>query len=292
MSCARPAACRIARFSHRGARSRAADAGRRPRRLLTGAAGTTLSLAVTACTALAVAQPAAAATSSAHHQQSVRVLGFNACTDARPCQVVGTYVLGPGTVAPGLRFTVPAGGWTINHVTPAEVNLIPPGDHGAHGDRMGLWVDPIPVHPDGPDYGTALTRTSPAPHDLIGSFESESAFTTTSARSVVLGDFPARSLDLRASATANSPDPDCPVAPRCVNVFTTAVWLPTDPPRGGGIGIGGDETLRLNIGAIRTGGARHTFVVALDAIDPADLAAFQVIAAPIEDSIRVPSRCP
>jgi hypothetical protein len=266
-----------------------ARGGHRPRPG-TAAAASTLSLALAALTTLALAQPAAAATHGTEGQHSnAQVLGYRACTDANPCHVAGTYVLGEGTVAPGLQFTVPAGGWTINHVTAAEVNLIPPGDHGAHGDRLGLWVDPIPVQPDGPDYGTPLTRTPPSPHALITSFESQSAFSTTPARRVVLGHtFPAKSLDLQASATANSPDPDCPAAPRCVNVFTTAVWLPTDPPVGGGISIAGDETMRLNIGAIRVDGAHHTFIVGLDAITPADLAAFQAIAAPIENSIRVP----
>jgi hypothetical protein len=248
-------------------------------------------MALAAVTALALAQPAVAATHGTEHQHgdAAQVLGYHACTDANPCHVAGTYVLGAGTVAPGLRLTVPAGGWTINHVTAAEVNLIPPGAHGAHGDRMGMWVDPIPVQPDGPMFGTPLTRTPPSPHDLITSLESQGAFTTTPARPVVLGHtFPAKSLDLRASATAHSPDPDCPAAPRCVNVFTTAVWLPTDPPTGGGIGIAGDETLRLNVGGVRIDGARHTLIVGLDAITPADLAAFQVIAAPIEHSLRVP----
>jgi hypothetical protein len=269
-----------------------ACAGRR-HRPATAAAAATLSLALAASTALALAQPAAAATRGTEHRHShPQVLGYHACTDANPCHVAGTYVLGEGTVAPGLQFTVPAGGWTINHVTAAEVNLIPPGEHGAHGDRMGLWVDPIPVQPDGPDFGTPLTRTPPSPHDLIASFGSQRAFTTTPAHPVVLGHtFPAKSLGLQAAATANSGDPECPVAPRCVNVFTTAAWLPTDPPTGGGIGIAGDETLRLNIGAIRVDGARHTFIVGVDAIDPADLAAFQVLAAPIEDSLRVPHPC-
>jgi hypothetical protein len=283
---------RIARSSPAGAVHRVPGARpRRRSRLARVAATSTLSLAVAASTALSAAQPAVAATGSPPHQQDAQVLAHNACTDENPCHVSGTYVLGEGTVAPGLRFTVPAGGWTINHVGSGEVNLIPPGEHGAHGDRMGLWVDPIPVQPDGPDYGTPLTRTPPSPHGLISSFESQSAFTTTPPHRVVLGhSFPATSLDLQASATANSGDPECPVAPRCVNVFTTAAWLPTDPPLGGGIGIAGDETLRLNIGAIRLNGARHTFVVGLDAIDPADLAAFQVLAAPIEDSLRVPHR--
>lgn len=269
-----------------------ARAGRR-HRAGTAAAASILSVALAAVTTLALAQPAAAATHGTEDQPSdAQVLGYHACTDANPCHVAGPYVLGEGTVAPGLQFTVPAGGWTINHVTAAEVNLIPPGEHGAHGDRMGLWADPIPVQPDGPDWGKPLTRTPPSPHDLITSFESQSAFTTTPARPVVLGHtFPAKSLDLQASVTAKSPDPDCPAAPRCVNVFTTAVWLPTDPPTGGGISIAGDETLRLNIGAIRVDGARHTFIVGLDAITPADLAAFQVIAAPIEDSLRVPHPC-
>jgi hypothetical protein len=251
-------------------------------------AASALALALTAVTAIALAQPAAAA-GTEHRHGHAQVLGYHACTDASPCHVAGTYVLGEGTVAPGLRFTVPAGGWTINHVTAAEVNLIPPGEHGAHGDRMGLWVDPIPVQPDGPSYGRPLTPTPPSPHALVASFESQSAFATTRPRHVTLGrTFPAESLDLQASATANTGDPDCPSAPRCVNVFTTAVWLPTDPPVGGGIGIGGDETLRLDIGAIRVHGERHTFVVGLDAIDPADLAAFQAVAAPIERSLRVP----
>jgi hypothetical protein len=275
----------VGQAAHRGGGARA----RRRHRWAHTAAAPALGLAVAAATVLAAVPPAAADTNGAQHQQPAQVLEAHACSDANPCHVAGTYVLGEGTVAPGLRFTVPPGGWLINHVTAAEVNVIPPGEHGAHGDRMGLWADPIPLRPDGPDYGTPLTRTPPGPHDLIRSFQSQSAFTTTPVRRVVLGHtFPARSLDLRASATANSPDPDCPVAPRCVNVFTTAVWLPTDPPRGAGVSIGGDETLRLNIGALRTSGVRHTFMVGLDAFDPADMTAFQALAAPIEHSLRIP----
>lgn len=246
------------------------------------------SLIVAVATALAVAQPASAAPSGSEQQDSpTQVLGYQACTDANPCHVAGTYVLGEGTVDPGLQFTVPAGGWTINHVTDVEVNFIPPGEHGAHGDRMGLWADPIPVQPDGPDFGTPLTNAPVSPHDLLTWLRKQPAFFTTPPHPVVIGHtFPAKSLDLQAAATADSGDPGCPTAPRCVNLFTTARWLITDPG-GGGLGIAGDETLRLNIGAIRANGARHTFIVGLDAISPADLTAFQVIAAPIEDSIRV-----
>ena len=57
----------------------------------------------------------------------------------------------------------------------------------------------------------------------------------------------------------------------------------------GGYGIGGDEQVRLYLGTIKVSGSPHTFLVALDAADHADLLRLENAAKPIIGSVRLPS---
>ena len=90
------------------------------------------------------------------------------------------------------------------------------------------------------------------------------------------------SLVVGVSRSARYGDPGCPANPRCADLFTNSYF------GGNFFGIGGDEEVLLYIGRIKISGTRHTFMIALDAVNQAALQHLEAAAAPIVASVHLP----
>jgi hypothetical protein len=215
-------------------------------------------------------------------QAAVRILATG-CTHASPCQdlTAGAYRLGPRTLLPGLELAMPAG-WSSTGTGPTELNLVPPG--GQPDDALKFWLDMLAIKSTGPDYGTILTNVGTTPDALRAWLTSNPDFLLVSrpAPAIIGQDIKMTSLVVGVSRSAKSVDPGCPAGPRCADMFTSRHW---DHP--GGYGIGGDEEVRLYLGTIQVSGSPHTFLVALDAADHADLLRLENAAKPIIGSLRL-----
>ncbi len=255
-----------------------------PGRRLTMPAAFLLMVALAACQGggAGSASPAASRSASPAHT-AVRTLAAG-CTHANPCQNItaGAYRLGPGTLLPGLELTLPAR-WSSTGTIPTELNLVPPGQPE---DALKFWLDMIAVKSTGPGHGTTILKNvGTTPSALIAWLTGDPDFRIVSkpAPATVGQDITMTSLVVGVSGSANYGDPGCPSNPRCADLFTNRHWRP------GGYGIGGDEEVRLYLGTIKTNGNPHTFFVALDAADHADLLRLENAAKPIIGSVRLPS---
>jgi hypothetical protein len=228
------------------------------------------------------ASPAASRTAAPAHA-AVRTLATG-CTHASPCQnlTAGAYRLGPRTLLPGLELAMPAG-WSSTGTGPTELNLVPPA--GPPDDAVKFWLDMLAIKSTGLHHGTILTNVGTTPGALLAWLTSNPDFLLVSrpAPATIGQDITMTSLVVGVSRSANYEDPGCPAGPRCADMFTSRHWSP------GGYSIGGDEEVRLYLGTIKVSGSPHTFLIALDAADHADLMRLENAAKPILGSVRLPS---
>ncbi|HEX6787643.1 MAG TPA: hypothetical protein VF091_00265 [Gaiellaceae bacterium] len=209
------------------------------------------------------------------------------CTDSSPCHFArGTYHLGPGTVLPGLQFTLPRG-WSSGENDQGELNLVPPGRPQA---RLFVWMDVEAVKSAGKGHGTTVLRnigrTSP---DLVSWLTTNSDFLVVAPPKPtrIAERIPATTLTVGVSKSANYGDPGCPANPRCADLFTNHWWGTNS------YGIGGAEEVQLSISSIKRGAARDTLIVALDAgtgTDNGGLVTLRRVVRPILASFRLPER--
>ena len=229
------------------------------------------------------ASPATSRTGSPA-QAAVRTLAFG-CTHASPCQDLsaGAYRLGPRTLMPGLELVMPAG-WSSTGTGPTELNLVPPGEQP--DDALKFWLDMLAIKSTGLDHGTILTNVGTTPDALLAWLTSDPDFLLVSkpAPATIGQAIKMISLVVGVPRSAKSVDPGCPAGPRCADMFTSRHWH-----HPGGYAIGGDEEVRLYLGTIQISGSPHTFLVALDAADHADLLRLENTAKPIISSVRLPS---
>lgn len=227
--------------------------------------------------------PASRPASPAHTARpTVRILAAG-CTHASPCQNItaGAYQLGALTLLPGMKLTLPAG-WSSAGTGPTELNLVPPGQPD---DFMNFWLDMVAVKSTGPGHGTTiLTNVGTTPSALLAWLTRNPDFRIVSrpAPAAIGQDSTMTTLVVGVSRSADYGDPACPANPRCADLFTNRKWPP------GGYGIGGDEEIRLYLGTITINGSPHTFMVALDAVDHADLLRLENAAKPVIGSVRLP----
>jgi hypothetical protein len=183
---------------------------------------------------------------------------------------------------PGLEVTVPAG-WSSTESTPAELNLVPPGQSN---DALKFWLDMSAVKSSGSGHGTTiLTNVGRTPSALIAWLTHDPDFLIVSkpAPATVGHGIRMTALVVGVSRSANYGDPGCPSNPRCADLFTTSYWGSNS------FGIGDGEEVLLYLGTIKISGSPHTFFVVLDAVDHADLRRFEKAAEPIIGSVRLPS---
>jgi hypothetical protein len=206
------------------------------------------------------------------------------CSGSGPCPIAaGTYRLGPATVLPGLVVTVPSG-WSSTENTPGELTLVPPRQPS---EALKFWLDMLAVKSSGADHGTAILKNvGRTPSALTAWLTHNPDFLIVSQPApVTIGHgITMTSVAVGVSRSANYGDSGCPANPRCADLFTNRYWGSSNF-----YGIGGDEEVRLYLGTIQISGRPHTFLVALDAVNHADLLRLEKAVDPIVDSVRLPT---
>jgi hypothetical protein len=244
-----------------------------------------LMILLAACRGAGPASPPASQTGSPAHttQPAVPALASD-CSSSSPCPIAaGTYQLGPGTVFPGLEVTVPSG-WSSSENTPGELTLVPPGQPN---DALKFWLDMVAVKSSGAGHGTTVLKSvGRTPSALTAWLTRDRDFLIVSkpAPATIGHGMTMTSLVVGVSRSANYGDPGCPANPRCADLFTNSYWGSSNF-----YGIGGDEEVRLYLGTIQISGRPHTFLVALDVVNHADLLRLEKAANPIVNNVRVPT---
>jgi hypothetical protein len=206
------------------------------------------------------------------------------CSESRPCALgAGTYVMSDDSILPGLTLTLPIAGWYTTEQDVGEFNLISPD---LPNDRLFFWEDLVAVKSSGAGHGTTLlNNVGTTPDALISWLTSNPDFLVVAqpTPATIGAGIKSTSLVVGISNTAQYGDPGCPPNPRCADLFTKpGLW-------GDAYGIGGDEEVRLYLATIKVGGQPHTFLVALDGANDADLAHLANEVAPIINSVRLSS---
>jgi hypothetical protein len=231
------------------------------------------------------ASPPASQTGSPAHtaRPAVPALASD-CSSSSPCPIAaGTYRLGPGTVLPGLEVTVPSG-WSSTENTPGDLALVPPGQQN---DALYFGLDMVAVKSSGAGHGTTILKNvGGTPSALTAWLTRDPDFLIVSkpAPATIGHRITMTSLVVGVSRSANYGDPGCPANPRCADLFTNSYWGSSNF-----YGIGGNEQVRLYLGTIEISGRPHTFFVALDAVNHADLLRLEQAANPIVNNVRLPT---
>jgi hypothetical protein len=234
-----------------------------------------VALAGTACAGFAFAS----AQANAKRPPTLR----GGCSYSSPCRYrAGKYQLGNRGVLPGLRVTLPRG-WSSTENDRGEFNLVPPG----HGDeRLFVWLDMFAVKTSGPGHGTTILKNvGRRPQDIVTWLTHNPDFMVVAqpTRARIAGKLRSTTLSVGVSATAKYDDPGCPSNPRCADLFTNATYW-----GGNFYGIGGDGQVRLYLAAMKRNGHSHTFYIALDASNHANLLRLTQTAKPIIAAMRLP----
>ena len=149
--------------------------------------------------------------------------------------------------------------------------------------KLLFWEDVYALRPARP-LGTwkrvgPLRRTSAS---LLSWLQANPNLKVSTPAAGRIGNIPARVVDVRVSKQAMNDDPGCPEK-ACANFVQFPQW---DGP----YGIAGTKAVtRMYLADIRYGGARHQFVVAVEALSTAELNAFLPTARKLIASVRVPA---
>ena len=181
---------------------------------------------------------------------------------------------------PGLSITVPAG-WSSPEANAGELKLRPADQPD---DAVFLWKDVVAIDSRAAN-PKVLAGVAGTPEGLTKSFRTNPDFiVSTPTSTTIAGDVPALTYTLGVSASAAYASRGCPSYPTCANILKDPVHWTTDF-----YAIGAPEIIRLYLATIGSVDDRHTFVISLDAMDPAELKRLTLAAAPIIASITLPA---
>jgi hypothetical protein len=161
---------------------------------------------------------------------------------------------------------------------------VPPGQPN---DGLKFWLDMVAVKSSGAGHGTTiLTNMGRTPSALTAWLTHNPDFLIVSkpAPATIGRGIKMTSLVVGVSRSANYGGPSCPANPRCADLFTNNYWGSSNS-----YGIGGDGEVRLYLATIQISGSPRTFLVALDAVNHADLLRLEKAANPIVNSVRLPT---
>lgn len=197
----------------------------------------------------------------------------------------GTYVTSaPGGFFPGLTITIPDG-WGGLETDSGELRL-------ANADFVDssilLWKDLKPTVTNNREgkVGQPLTDVGSGAGDIIHWLTNLSDVKQLAKpQKLTVGeDISGTQFTLTTSPTADFAEPDCPVNPHCVALFTD-----TDHWGSGFYAIGGDEVARIFVAPVSLPDGDHTFYVALDSPNTDELDRFADAVQPIIDSLVLPT---
>ncbi len=227
--------------------------------------------------ALATAGLIAAAGSLASAASAPRTFSGCAPVLCRP----GLLAVGPYTTqnfVPGMRVTVPAGGWRSGEDSINEFRLEPP----AHPDEhVRFWLDP---HASTPCTDKVLPVVTSTPSGIVRWLRANSNVIVSAARqTTIAGGIAATSVDLDVSRRAPRCDPACPGP--CIDYFLFRVPGLTEP-----FGTGLGSRVRLYFAPI--GKPHHLLAVAVEASNSKEFAPLTASATTILTHLRLPAKLP
>jgi len=222
-----------------------------------------------------------ASASSQHRRRYIRTLPSD-CSDTAPCHLrKGRYRLGPKSVLPGLRLTLPRG-WSGTENWQGALHLIPAGHPN---DALVVWTDLVAVKSTGPSHGTTvLTNVGTTATALLSWLTSNPDFmvVSTPTATKIAGRIPATTLTMGVSAAANYGDPGCASNPRCADFFKSPLWGQDF------YSIGYPEEAQFSLAAIKRGTKGHTLFVGLEATNDSDMAALRAATHSVVASFWLP----
>lgn len=187
---------------------------------------------------------------------------------------------------PGMRVTVPAGGWNAVQDSPTEFKLSAPGfppDDSAPTIRF--WIDP---HASTPCSGRVVPADMSTPAHAVAWLRGNPNLVVSSPRHARIGSrLGAAVVDVTVRATAPRCDTSCPGP--CIDYFRfRAPGVSAEP-----FGTGANEWLRLYFATIRS--PSHLLVVGLDDGGPRNkriIPALTAAATRVLDRLRLPAKLP
>lgn len=189
----------------------------------------------------------------------------------------GTYVT--RNFMPGLRVTVPAGGWRGGEDSSLELRLEPPGHPGEY---LRFWLDP---HASTPCSDRLLSVDTTTPARVVSWLRGNKNLTVSAPRqTMIAGGLTALSVDLDDSATAPRCDPTCPPGP-CIAYFL----FPGDG-YSESYGTGARSPVRLYFA--RIGPPAHVFTVGIESSGPKQFQPLIAEVASILAQVRLPTKLP
>ena len=180
---------------------------------------------------------------------------------------------------PGLRVTVPAGGWRGGEDSSVELRLEPPGHLGEY---IRFRLDP---HASTPCTGRVLPVDLSTPARIVRWLRGNKNLTVSAPRrGTIAGALAAVSVDLDDSPSAPRCDPNCPPGP-CIDYFRFPADGYTEP-----YGTGAGSPVRLYFASIRP--PAHLFTIGIESPNQKEFAPLIASAAPIIASVRLPAKLP
>jgi hypothetical protein len=180
---------------------------------------------------------------------------------------------------PGMRVTVPPGGWTSTEDSVGEFNLHPPGHPDA---SIFFWLDAHPTNCS----DQLLPGTGTTPAAVIAWLRHNKNLIISAPRARTIGEgITATTVDLNVAATASSCSSSCPTP--CIDYFLvrvgqTTIYFPYGTARG--------ELVRLYFVSIKT--PAHTLVIAIDTPNKQVFTSLTASATKILASLKLPARLP
>ena len=189
----------------------------------------------------------------------------------------GTYVT--RNFMPGLRVTLPAGGWRGGEDSSVELRLEPPG---RSGEYLRFWLDP---HASTACSDHVLPIDTSTPSRIIRWLRGNKNLTVSAPRRrTIARGLAAVSVDLDDSPSAPRCDPNCPPGP-CIDYFLFPGDGYTEP-----YGTGAGSPVRLYFASV--GPPAHLFTIGIESPNAKEFAPLIARAAPIIAGIKLPAKLP
>ena len=183
---------------------------------------------------------------------------------------------------PGMKITIPAGGWRRTEDTAGELELIPPNGTNTESPALRAFIDP---HASTPCTGKSLATDISTPSLIVKWLKANKNLVIKGPRkTTIAGATSAVFVDLDTTVSAPKCDPSCPGP--CLDYFLFKVpGIGADP-----YGTGRGELTRLYFAQI--GSPKHLFVFNVDTPNSKAFATMTAAAAKMVAGLRLPSHFP
>ena len=207
---------------------------------------------------------------------------LTSCISGGAQEVLPAGVYATRCFLPGMKITLPPGGWTGTEDTAGELELIPPNGTNTESPALRAFIDP---HASTPCTDKILATDISRPALIIKWLKANKNLVIKGPRRTsIAGHIPAWFVDLDTSPSAPRCDPSCPGP--CLDYFLFRTpGIGTDP-----YGTGRGELTRLYFAEI--GVPKHLFVFNVDTPNKNVFATMTAIAAKMVAGMHLPSKLP